>query len=172
MVAAWDVEVRGRELIRQLCSKMTNFIISEFFEERLQLLIGWSPCLLKTSGLLSWGHFRVFQVVFELGMHHYPDELGFVFHIKKGIYGSDFSYVCHMFGTEKVAQVVYEPIMRHLGTLDSSSKLQAFVLKISSNSEMSRDGVYCLLQCVDSMTIRSKPEASQTVLHKRKTPPV
>lgn len=169
MVTAWDVEVRGRDLMRQLCSKMTNTNISDFFEERLRLLIGWKPSLLKTSSLLSWGHFRVFEVVFELGLHHYPNELGFVFHTKNGCYGSDFSYVCQMFGTEKVAHVVYNGVMRHLGTFDTSSKLQAFVLKITSNSEMSHDGVYCLLRCADSLLIRSKSEAMQNNPQKRKT---
>ncbi len=177
-MVSWDVESHGKELVLRLYSTMNMKDDPDAFEERLRLLIGWSPSLLvpgavhpavverTSSTLLSDGGFREFRVLFELGMLHYPSELGFAFtnyprqleslFAKLGDPYNEFWVACQKFGPEKVSILVYETIMKYLGTIPSS-KLQAFVVVVAANDTISKDGLLCLIRCANNL-IRSESQ--------------
>ena len=189
---SWDVESHGKELVLRLYSAVNIQEDPDAFEERLRLLIGWNPSLLvpgavhpavverTSSTLLSDGGFREFRVLFELGMLHYPSKLGFAFtnyprqlesffakNANLGDPYNEFSVACHKFGPEKVSKVVYETIMKYLGTIPSS-KLQAFVVTVVANDTISKDGVLCLVRCTNSL-IRSESQVESNKFHDTST---
>ena len=84
-----------------------------FIETRLRFLIDWEPKVLmdnSQSRFHDCHNLRIFKVMTELGMFHYPLQLGFVFknnglHLL-GYYVSNFELACHAYGAKQVLQIV------------------------------------------------------------------
>lgn len=117
-----------------------------FIETRLRLLINWYPTILIEFGpvgfLLStfFSNYkskkksldvRVFEVLFELGMYHYPIYLGFLFEDK------NFSRACESFGADKVAKII----------ANNNNTLVEALVSAANCDDVSLDSFYTLLRC-------------------------
>jgi hypothetical protein len=126
-------------------------------EKRFKFLINWNPSILMECGqgnnLLNHYVCRLcrtnegclhpdtvqrFQAIVELGMYHFPAELGFVFH------KPTFQLACENFGTKKVARIIDGEILRSLE--QNNNTLNALVFAAATNDEISLDGVYILFR--------------------------
>merc|ERR1719254_303670 len=86
---------------------------------------------------MNLANFRRFQVIIQLGMIHYPTELGFLFHQKL------FRKTWKDFGTAAVEKLVDEEFTSNQRYNDKKT-LQALVVAAASNNAISLDGVYIL----------------------------
>ena len=126
-------------------------------EKRFEFLINWNPSILMECGrgnnLLNHYVCRLcytnegclrpdtvqrFQAIIELGMYHFPTELGFVFH------RTTFRLLCERLGTKKVAQIIDIEILRTLE--QKNNTLKALVFAAATNDAISLDGVYTLFR--------------------------
>jgi len=82
-----------------------------------------------------------FKVIFELGMNHFPAELGFIFH------RSTFKKACEKFGKQTVTQIINDEIFSAINNKkDNNNSQQSLVFAAATNQEISLDGVYTLLR--------------------------
>ena len=140
---------------------------SLFVEKRIRLLLGWNPSVLRACGkecrsiiqLFYATHvisekvqnecriLRIFEILFELGMYHFPKELGFAFHcsIQDPLHVSDgdFYNFARKYGVEKVSKIVYGTIVNSLGP---NNTLKSLIFAAASNDRISLGGLYTLLR--------------------------
>jgi hypothetical protein len=135
-------------------------------EKRFRFLIDWDPTVLKTGIqgfplLENSGGLKRFQTIFELGMSHYPEEIGFLFHTRVFLFhttGSLFhtrgssgyilppwgpscvELVCDHLGKENVTKVVDEVISKK--TMGRSDAIQTLVFVAAANGNISLNGLY------------------------------
>jgi hypothetical protein len=129
-----------------------------FVEARTRMLIDCNPIVLKKGGYLlnlfcvfpdvkKWNYvhtnksfdIKLFELIFERGMAHYPTDMGFLFH------KNTFQNACEMFGTKTVAKIVNDKILATRGK-NSISELQNWLSTSATNNDVSLDGVYTLLR--------------------------
>jgi hypothetical protein len=126
-------------------------------EHRVRFLINWDPKILKKDGKCNTLLYRYlgrwdtdkdctlerFQTIFELGMLHYPEEIGFIFHSDD--YGcSPFAMACEIFGREQVAQIVDELIFQNpLGRIKTIKRL---MVSVATNDDIHVEGLYTLFR--------------------------
>jgi len=145
-----------------ICSLMARLLDgqieldSAFIEERLRLLIGWNPSILKGfkghSSLFSYFHIRcryrmkkdialkTFRIICELGMSHFPEELGYIFH------GSTYRDFCNFYWTHPIAEIFEEKLFRTLRE-NSNVTLQQLVFSAATNDKIPLDGLFTLFRC-------------------------
>lgn len=141
----------------------------DFFETNLRFLIDWNPNILVKCGrpinlLHTYAYFqhcekdvRIFEVIIELGMSHYPWELGFVFHKITTMENSShrtFFEIASIHGPEWIKDTVRDKILRTVGETNTT-KLQDLVISAATNDEISLDGLYTLIR-YDPMTLSSQ----------------
>ena len=147
----------------------------DFIEERLRLLIDWNPDVLLEcddkmgSNLLYasciWNGFRhklrfcgertesrIFEVIFERGLHYFPSKIGFLFH------NDTFVMACKRMGTDRLRQMVYVNLLKTLGQSNNDQRdariqnqtrsitLQNLVIAAAADEGISLDGVYNLIR--------------------------
>ena len=127
-----------------------------FIEKRLRLLIGWDPSvleygrrpLLHTIYGESMSHtcdesilLCMFDTLAELGITHYPKELGFVFHKWGGI--SPLESFASSVGTERVTRIVNEKLSTKFGS--SPKALSSLIIETATNDKIHLDAVYRLV---------------------------
>ena len=142
----------------------------DFVEERLRLLIDWNPDILLEcdakmgSNLLYasciWNDFhhklrfcgeraemRIFEVIFERGMHYFPSQIGFLFH------KDTFQMACKRIGTKRLKQMIYDNLLRTLEQSRSDESgarkqntLQTLVIAAATDEAICLDGVYSLIR--------------------------
>jgi len=168
----------------------TLFSTGYRFEQKiLCLLLDWKPTIFEAykfesfgirSPFLHWylqakvrinlalsaiGHDRLwmmFQLIFEGGMSHYPNELGFLFHksfenkrisfaryfneVSRRIFGKGkpFNDACDAFGKERVKKLVNKNILRI--TKARSYATRALFVLVASNPKIDVDGIYFILR--------------------------
>ncbi len=97
---------------------------------------------------------RVFRIVFELGMLHFPTQMGFLFHRE---YPSPtdndetpFVHVCRKYGTEKVAKIIRNVLAKrnqHAGESNAETiNMEETFLYAATNPSVSLDCLYFLLR--------------------------
>jgi len=93
-----------------------------------------------------------FRMIFELGMSHFPKEIGFVFH------DTNFELSCEIFGIEMVARIVDNELSSNLdrreNTKNDKNITQDLVVAAVSNCKISLDGVYTLFRRDPMMMLR------------------
>jgi len=93
-----------------------------------------------------------FRMIFELGMSHFPKEIGFVFH------DTNFELSCEIFGIEMVARIVDNELSINLdrreNTKNDKNITQDLVVAAVSNCKISLDGVYTLFRRDPMMMLR------------------
>lgn len=146
---------------------------TEFIERRLRLLVQWDPTLLAKCGktgssppnlfFVIFGYtrlfarpafcLRIFRLAFELGMVHYPHELGFLFHKYPFHLKSSFQDFSWTYGTNKVAAIVHDVLRTTLGARSINNNddptqrtLQSWVMVAATNRRIDLDGLYTLLR--------------------------
>ncbi len=167
-------DIRWFELIIQLFHA-ASYRELNFIEERLRLLIDWNPDVLLEcddkmgSNLLYasciWNGFRhklrfcgeraeirIFEVIFERGLHYFPSKIGFLFH------DDTFRMACKRIGTKRLRQIVYANLLKTLGQSNSDQRdarrqnqtrnitLQTLVIAAATDDAISLDGVYNLIR--------------------------
>lgn len=147
-------------LIKWVLAKSKNRSI-DFAESRLRLLIEWKPSVLKEfrrefpDPLLHvfWGYcgnpiqkcssleMRLFEVIYELGMTHFPEELGFAF--PEGVYDE----FCKRYGAERITGILYNKLKPASKSSGQTKKtLPSLVISAATNEEICLDAVYTLLR--------------------------
>lgn len=141
-------------------------------EKRLRFFIDWDPTILQTkseerattfynvycNSLLEYcvwqchmhgaveGMLERFQTLLELGLLHYPEEIGFLFH-RDNLFPRPkpaFRKACRIFGRDKVVRVVNESISKYIrGQRDTFHKL---VFIAATKDEILLDGLYLLVR--------------------------
>eukprot|EP00531_Pseudo-nitzschia_arenysensis_P007718 CAMPEP_0116140522 /NCGR_PEP_ID=MMETSP0329-20121206/13895_1 /TAXON_ID=697910 /ORGANISM="Pseudo-nitzschia arenysensis, Strain B593" /LENGTH=460 /DNA_ID=CAMNT_0003635647 /DNA_START=220 /DNA_END=1602 /DNA_ORIENTATION=- len=149
-----------------------------FIETRIRLLIGWKPCVLKElrKGIrpepllhIFWRYcglpcdkpksleMRLFRVIFELGLKHYPKDLGFVY------CHHAFDQFARRWGIQPITQILYNQLLlmasnqSFVGQIKSKSKnksnnssnnkrLQSLLVAAATNDNICLDGIYTLLR--------------------------
>lgn len=85
-----------------------------------------------------------FRMIFQLGISHFPNELGFVFH------GTNFELSCKIFGTETVTRIVNDELTNNRREEkkkdNDENTMQDLLFAAADNDEISIDGVYTLLR--------------------------
>jgi len=145
---------------------------SSFTETRLRLLIDWNPSMLmefrKDTPLLCGflGYYtlsnnecsvlRMIEFIFELGMSHFPSELGFVFHLSCHLqqHTSTFHNFSSKYGTKRVAKIIHEKI---ISTLGPNNTMQSLIIAAATKDSICLDGLYTILRSDPSVLI---PESS------------
>jgi len=149
------------KLICWLLYSLHNERSISFIETRLRLLIAWNPITLRFR---SYPHtqypslylflnefveikneapnFRIFEVLIELGMTHYPTKLGCVF------FENNFGSACKIFGAHRVTQLIEDKLLSFLNQINGNKALalRALVLAAAIDDDISIDGVYTLLR--------------------------
>lgn len=85
-----------------------------------------------------------FQTIIEVGILHYPEELGFLFHKDIEQIQKPFGVACGIFGKERVAKFVEKTILKI--TQGRSYVIRALLLSVADNPNIEADGLYCLLR--------------------------
>ena len=135
-------------LMRILCSH------SIFPEQRFRYLADWDPSCLMTTCNDGWLHIyratwyckdiRGFRTVFELGIHHFPKEMGGLFH--KDRHGrTAYRLACDRFGNEEVKNILDNGFRKNHTNTSTWSILKSLVYA-SSDEAVHLDGVFELLQ--------------------------
>jgi len=133
---------------------------SPYIERRLRLLVHYDSTLLDGSKLLlalfknaeegSQCYEKLFGaalVLFELGLFHYPLELGFFFH-QHLIRSSYYEKVCINLGKEATEGRIKDTLLAAIGkTKDKSITMNDMLIAAAMNSHITLDGVYLLLRC-------------------------
>ncbi len=143
----------------------------DFVETRFRLLVSWCPSILMDGGtsnrpLLhtiynessrsnckSRLFLRLFQVLSELGMIHYPDELGFVFHKWGGTFPLNRFASIH--GREQIAEIVNDKLVSTLGS--NVKTLPLLISAAATNDKIHLDGLYRLL-CLNPIGFKPKSQ--------------
>ena len=147
-------------LIKWVLAKAKNRSI-DFAESRLRLLIEWKPSVLKEfrrefpDPLLHvfWGYcgnpiekcssleMRLFEVISELGMKYFQEEIGFAF--PEGVYDE----FCKRYGAKRITGILHNKLKsasRSSG--QTKKKLPSLVISAATNDEICLDAVYSLLR--------------------------
>ncbi len=128
-----------------------------FPEQRFRCLVDLEPNILSSPYQVYrfWPKersARVFRIVFEIGMLHFPAQLGFLFHIRKDPgYTHSFGWVCQEYGTEKVTEIIGDVLAKRypqsVESNDERMKLEEEALiHAATNPNVLLDGVYFLLR--------------------------
>ena len=163
-----NVEI-GMLIMALLANSIEDQREIEFVETRFRLLIGWDPSILMDGGtsnrpLLHTIYsesmrsdvdaclfLRLFEVLSELGMTHYPEELGFIFHKWGG------TYPLHRFasthGPEEIVQTVNDNLVRTIGS--NAKTLASLVAAATTNDKIHVDGLNRLL-CLNPIASTSQ----------------
>eukprot|EP00533_Pseudo-nitzschia_delicatissima_P014932 CAMPEP_0197268336 /NCGR_PEP_ID=MMETSP1432-20130617/4113_1 /TAXON_ID=44447 /ORGANISM="Pseudo-nitzschia delicatissima, Strain UNC1205" /LENGTH=363 /DNA_ID=CAMNT_0042733377 /DNA_START=636 /DNA_END=1727 /DNA_ORIENTATION=+ len=156
------VQLREKGLVekQEECDVMSSLLSAknegnplDFIETRLRLLVEWNPTILMNCDnhtyLLHFYRFtdrnkdqRIHQAIIELGMTHYPEHLGFVFH---KMINQDFNYFavsCSSGQTEWMKRIVCDVILRSV----QRNTLHDYILAAATNDEISLDGLYTVIR--------------------------
>ncbi len=145
-------------------------------EARLRLVVDWNPTILmnifehknmlgsfldrfqECNGDESY-NLRLFEVIVELGMLHYPLELGFAFHKTDraskfpetdGNSASNFGLACQIFGTKTSIRILNKAILKaideNIPDKPSIKNLQMLLFAATTNQNISIEGVYALVR--------------------------
>lgn len=162
----WKVENDADSLLKWLLSNAQHRERC-FIEARLRLMIDWKPSMLRDlrrtlrpppdevhpRPLLELFSFYfsmvddetyrlgIFEMMVDLGMSHFPMELGFVFH----------SCILPSFserhGKEPIFKIVHDRLQILLRSLGHNHKtLQSLVIAVATNNRIRLDGLYTLLR--------------------------
>ncbi len=147
-------------LIKWVLAKAKNRSI-DFAESRLRLLIEWKPSVLKEfrrkfpDPLLHvfWGYcgnpiekcssleMRLFEVISELGMKYFPEELGFAF--PECVYDE----FCKRYGAKRITGILHNKLKAESRSSGQTKKeLPSLVISAATNDEICLDAVYILLR--------------------------
>jgi len=130
-------------------------------EKRIRFFLDWDPTILKQWTRVSllhiflrqcekykhrvskdewWGRF---QMIFELGMSHYPEEIGFLFYRVRNSTPT-FQIACNVFGKEDVIKVFHEMILK--STMGRCNTIRTLVITAATNKRISLDSLYFLIR--------------------------
>ncbi len=127
-----------------------------FIEKRLRLLVGWNPSVLEQGRrpLLhtiygeSMSHnddksivFCMFETLTDLGMTHYPKELGFIFHRWGDL--SPLENFASSLGPERVTKIVNEKLSIKIGS--NPMALSSMIIEAAANDKIHLDAAYWLI---------------------------
>jgi len=134
-------------------------------ERRFRFLLDWDPTVLKGLGpgcsllrdflkrepdnpVREDDELKRFQTIFELGMSHYPKDIGFMFDTpdRESIYDSDstLKIACDKFGKEKVTMIVDAMILK--STLRRCDAIRTLVFTAATNTNIRSDGLYFFIR--------------------------
>lgn len=153
----WKMNIIQKEdIVRE--DLMWELSKNNFFpERRFRYLIGLDPnCFYNRQPSiyriwLQRNNIRVFRIIFELGTLHFPNEIGFLFHLDKNDGYTPFDRACYEYGTEKVTKIVEDALLtgnRHGIESDCEfdyNTAEPFICA-ATNSTVHVDGVYFLLR--------------------------
>jgi len=142
---------------------------------RLKFLLDWDPVVLKGDlyGGVNWSLleefldasilddlnreydkndaknplFIRFQNIFRLGLLHYPESIGFLFHTELNDRCPPYYIACNLFGKEIVAAMVNEVLSKRISeTTESPFHTDtSLIIAAATDASISLDGLYFLL---------------------------
>ena len=138
------------------------------YEESLVHSIHMDPTILKRGAqdaLCGKGRpFELFRSIFELGLCHYPEDVGFLFSEYHHPLESprnkttSFETACELFGTERVVEAVGAIIWKN--TRGRADGITTLVVAAASDDEIVLDGLNFLVRLDPSQRYLSSPEES------------
>jgi len=124
-------------------------------EKRFRFFLDWDPTVLKKGGLFEICCKRCegckdrvsedeylgrFQMIFEIGMSHYPEEIGFLFHRAMSS-TPPFQMACKLFGKEVITKMFDKMILK--STMGRCDAIRTLVFAAAA---ISLDGLYLLIR--------------------------
>ena len=143
-------DISEYDLIWKLCQQRTSFP-----EQRFRYLANWDPnCLTMSGGYLErlplhyatsyCTEIRGFRAVLEVGVGHFPIEMGFLF--RKDKYGeTPFWMACYKYGKGVVKKIVDDIILNSRIRTNYTDTVDA-LLYAGTEERVDLDGVYILLR--------------------------
>ena len=147
-------DISNHDLVWELSTNKT------FPEQRFRCLVDFDPNSFYKNKFpiyrlwLEDNNASVFRIMFELGMLHFPTQMGFLFHrdypSHTGNCETPFCRVCQKHGTEKVDKIIRDVLAKHNqhGSESNTETInmdEAF-LYAATNPSVHLDGVYFLLR--------------------------
>lgn len=161
-------ELSRPPLLWQVLNLYLKLDAASLYEESLVHSIHMDPTILKRGAqdaLCGKGRpFELFRSIFELGMRHYPKDMGFLFSSYHHPLESprnkttSFETACELFGTERVIEAVGSIIWKNVqGRSDGMTPL---VVAAASDSEIVLDGLHFLVRLDPSQRYLCSTEES------------
>ena len=139
-------DIRKYNLLHGLCEQ------NIFAEQRFRYLADWDPKCLAIPDRYGWlpihcdmhHHYKYicgYQTVFEVGIRHFPTEIGFLFH-KEPMYGeTPYQLACREYGREEV-----EKLLDGAGSDDQENNTIKALIYAVTEEKVHLDCVYFLLR--------------------------
>lgn len=149
-------------------------------EKTLTFLVEWDPAVLSAKvwdsdlpllEIAQDASFEVFRMLFEHGMVHYPEDMGFLFPAIRFNPYVDITYVdityvdifkaaCDRFGEQKVNELVTGELSKY--TRGDTERFQNLLFAVASKENMSLDALYFLCPQNPSALIPLNPNSRDT----------
>lgn len=98
-----------------------------------------------------------FLSVFEAGLLHYPEKLGFVFHLGQNgrkMRSTAYGRACKKYGEESVRKEILDRFIQH-----PTTKKDSILLSVAADEEIALDGLYLLLRRDPAAVLRMRGAA-------------